>query len=154
MNAAPGQQSSVNNMISNATVTGNNISPSPETSPDPATDSGPEDMQENHIQEPESESNNELQDEMGVNFVKPKSNEKKDKKSKKAEEKRKAKEKAKKEVEAGPYIPGMSSVKPEEQVVASGNVVAQRAEQEALVRVAEEQRARQEREEQLRQQQE
>lgn len=108
--------------------------------------------------------------ENGISFVKPKSNEKKDKKSKKAEEKRKAKEKAKKEGDAGPYIPGMSSVKPEEQVVAQGNVVdqraeeerksqqdqlaAQRAQQEALVRLQDEQRARVEREEQLRLQQE
>merc|ERR550517_1685616 len=65
MNA--GQQSSVSNMINTATA--NNVSPSPETSPDPATDSGPEDMQENHTQEQESESNNELKDEIGVNFV-------------------------------------------------------------------------------------
>ena len=102
--------------------------------------------------------------------MKPKSNEKKDKKSKKAEEKRKAKEKAKKEGEAGPYIPGMSSVKPEEQVVAQGNVVdlrvederragqeamaAQRAQVEALARLQEDQRLRLEREEQLRLQQE
>ena len=168
MNAAPGQQPLVNNIIHNPTA--NNISPSPENSPDPATDSGAEDMQENHIQEPESESNNELQDEMGVNFVKPKSNEKKDKKTKRAEEKRKAKEKAKKEEASGPYIPGMSAVKPEEQVVAQGNVVdqraeeerranqeaaaAQRAQQEALLRLQEEQRQRQEREEQQRLQQE
>jgi len=168
MNAAPGQQPLVNNIIHNPTA--NNISPSPENSPDPATDSGAEDLQENHIQEPESESNNELQDEMGVNFVKPKSNEKKDKKTKRAEEKRKAKEKAKKEEASGPYIPGMSAVKPEEQVVAQGNVVdqraeeerranqeaaaAQRAQQEALLRLQEEQRQRQEREEQQRLQQE
>ena len=142
----------------------NNISPSPESSPGPATDSGPEETLENHVQEPEVATNTENQDEAGVNFVKPKSNKKKDKKSKKAEEKRKAKEKAKKEEASGPYIPGMSAVKPEEQVVAVSNVVdqraeeerrasqeaaaAQRAQQEALVRLQEEQRQRQERGEQ------
>ena len=136
----------------------------------PATDSGPEETQENHVQEPEVATNTENQDEAGVNFVKPKSNKKKDKKSKKAEEKRKAKEKAKKEEASGPYIPGMSAVKPEEQVVAVSNVVdqcakeerrasqeaaaAQCAQQEALVRLQEEQRQRQEREEQQRLQQE
>jgi hypothetical protein len=63
-----------------------------------------------------------------TSFVKPKVNEKKDKKSKKAEEKRRAKEKARKEGEGGPYIPGMSAIKPEEQVVASGCVMDQRQE--------------------------
>jgi len=164
----PGPQPSLNNNVN--TQNPNNISPSPESSPGPATDSGPEETLENHVQEPEVATNTENQDEAGVNFVKPKSNEKKDKKSKKAEEKRKAKEKAKKEEASGPYIPGMSAVKPEEQVVAVSNVVdqraeeerrasqeaaaAQRAQQEALVRVQEEQRQRQEREEQQRLQQE
>ena len=58
------------------------------------------------------------------NFVKTKANEKKDKKSKKAEEKRKAKEAKKAAESAGPYIPGMSgTVRPEEQIVATGNII-------------------------------
>ena len=57
-------------------------------------------------------------------FVKPKANEKKDKKTKKAEEKRKAKEAKKAAEAAGPYIPGMSgTVRPDEQIVATGNIM-------------------------------
>jgi len=106
------------------------------------------------------------------NFVKPKANEKKDKKSKRAEEKRRAKE-AKKaaEVAAGPYIPGMTgTVKPEEQIVATGNIMdlkeeekireqqeamqRQREQMEALAKLQEDQKARLEREEMIRIQQE
>ena len=105
-------------------------------------------------------------------FVKPKANEKKDKKSKKAEEKRKAKEKKAAEAAgSGPYIPGMSgAVRPEEQIVAVGNIMdlkeeekyreqqdasrRQREQMEALVKLQEDQRIKLEREEQIRLQQE
>ena len=105
-------------------------------------------------------------------FVKPKANEKKDKKSKKAEEKRKAKEKKAAEAAgSGPYIPGMSgTVRPDEQIVAVGNIMdlkeeekyreqqdasrRQREQMEALVKLQEDQRIKLEREEQIRLQQE
>ena len=105
-------------------------------------------------------------------FVKPKANEKKDKKSKKAEEKRKAKEKKAAEAAgSGPYIPGMSgTVRPDEQIVALGNILdlkeeekyreqqdatrRQREQMDALVKLQEDQRLKLEREEQIRLQQE
>merc|ERR1719346_148847 len=78
-----------------------------------------EDQSECNSQELEPEDNEEAS-----NFVKPKANEKKDKKSKKAEEKRKAKEARKAAEAAGPYIPGMSgTVRPDEQIVATGNIM-------------------------------
>jgi len=106
-----------------------------------------------------------------TSFVKPKANEKKDKKSKKAEEKRKAKEAKKAAEAAGPYIPGMSgSVRPDEQIVATGNIIdlreeeklreqqeayrRQREQMEALAKLQEDQKLKLEREEQLRIQQE
>merc|ERR1712228_567872 len=83
-------------------------------------------------------------------------------------EKRRAKE-AKKaaEVAAGPYIPGMTgTVKPEEQIVATGNIMdlkeeekvreqqeamqRQREQMEALAKLQEDQKARLEREEMIR----
>merc|ERR1712096_173043 len=97
---------------------------------------------------------------------------KKDKKSKRAEEKRRAKEaKRAAEQSAGPYIPGMSgTVKPEEQIVATGNIldlkeeekireqqdaiIRQREQMDALVKLQEDQKARLEREELIRLQQE
>jgi len=105
------------------------------------------------------------------NFVKTKANEKKDKKSKKAEEKRKAKEAKKAAESAGPYIPGMSgTVRPEEQIVATGNindlkeeekireqqeaVRRQRDQMEALAKLQEDQKLKLEREEMIRIQQE
>lgn len=105
-------------------------------------------------------------------FVKPKANEKKDKKSKKAEEKRKAKERRAAEAGgAGQYIPGMSgTVRPDEQIVVTGNIIdlkeeekyreqqdavrRQRDQMDALVKLQEDQRLKLEREEQLRLQQE
>ena len=104
------------------------------------------------------------------NFVKTKANEKKDKKSKKAEEKRKAKEAKKAAESAGPYIPGMSgTVRPEEQIVATGNindlkeeekireqqeaVRRQRDQMEALAKLQEDQKLKLEREEMIRIQQ-
>merc|ERR1719285_1351255 len=144
-----------------------NCGPQQESSPDPNTDSGPDETPEHVPESPGADPTEEPvanNQEPGVtNFVKPKANEKKDKKSKKAEEKRKAKEKAKKDAEPGAYIPGMSSVKPEEQVVAVSNILdqkreeeiaAQRAQMEALARLQEEQRLRLEKEELARHQQE
>jgi len=104
-------------------------------------------------------------------FVKPKANEKKDKKSKKADEKRKAKERRAAEAGAGPYIPGMSgTVRPDEQIVAIGNIMdlkeeekyreqqdairRQREQMDALAKLQEDQRLKLEREEQIRIQQE
>merc|ERR550532_2240312 len=105
-------------------------------------------------------------------FVKPKANEKKDKKSKKAEEKRKAKEKKAAEAAgSGPYIPGMSgTVRPDEQIVALGNIMdlkeeekyreqqdatrRQREQMDAMVKLQQDQRMKLEREEQIRLQQE
>ena len=109
--------------------------------------------------------------ELTTNFVKPKANEKKDKKSKKAEEKRKAKEAKKAAEAAGPYIPGMSgTVRPDEQIIATGNILdlkeeekfreqqdalrRQREQMEALAKLQEDQKAKLEREEQIRIQQE
>ena len=105
------------------------------------------------------------------NFVKTKANEKKDKKSKKAEEKRKAKEAKRAAESAGPYIPGMTgTVRPDEQIVATGNindlkeeekfreaqeaVRRQREQMEALAKLQEDQKLKLEREEQIRIQQE
>merc|ERR1719350_1372128 len=96
------------------------------------------------------------------NFVKTKANEKKDKKAKEA---KKAAE------SAGPYIPGMSgTVRPDEQIVAVGNindlkeeekvreqqeaVRRQRDQMEALAKLQEDQRLKLEREEMIRIQQE
>merc|ERR1719192_585509 len=105
-------------------------------------------------------------------FVKPKANEKRDKKSKKADEKRKAKERRAAEAGGtGPYIPGMSgTVRPDEQIVATGNIMdikeeekvrdqheairRQREQMDALAKLQEDQKAKLEREEQVRLQQE
>merc|ERR1719192_1961754 len=105
-------------------------------------------------------------------FVKPKANEKRDKKSKKADEKRKAKERRAAEAGgSGPYIPGMSgTVRPDEQIVATGNIMdlkeeekyreqqdairRQREQMEALAKLQEDQRLKLEREEHIRIQQE
>merc|ERR1719192_2806507 len=105
-------------------------------------------------------------------FVKPKANEKRDKKSKKADEKRKAKERRAAEAGgSGPYIPGMSgTVRPDEQIVATGNIMdlkeeekyreqqdairRQREQMEALAKLQKDQRLKLEREEHIRIQQE
>ena len=125
-----------------------------------------EDQSECNSQELEPEDNEEA-----TNFVKPKANEKKDKKSKKAEEKRKAKEAKKAAEAAGPYIPGMTgTVRPEEQIVVTGNIMdlkeeekmreqqeavrRQREQMEALNKLQEDQKMKLEREEQMRIQQE
>merc|ERR1719402_1437253 len=101
-------------------------------------------------------------------FVQPKEKEKREKKSKKAEEKRKTKEaKRQNEVnENSRYIPGMSTMKPDEQIVATQNILDQkeedkmreqqealahqRSQAEALQKLQEEQKAKLEREEQMR----
>jgi len=135
---------------------------------EPTEDIDDLDQSESNSQEAEAEAS----ETDPANFVKPKANEKKDKKSKRAEEKRKAKE-AKKaaEIAAGPYIPGMSgTVKPEEQIVATGNIMDQKEEEkireqqeamqrqreqmEALAKLQEDQKARLEREEMIKIQQE
>lgn len=98
-------------------------------------------------------------------FVKTNKNEKKDKKSKKAEEKRKTKE-AKRQAEPKSYIPGMSTVKPDEQMVVTQNILdhreeekireqqealaQQRAQMDALQKLQDDQKAKLEREEHLR----
>lgn len=98
-------------------------------------------------------------------FVKTNKNEKKDKKSKKAEEKRRTKE-AKRQAEPKSYIPGMSTVKPDEQMVVTQNILdhreeekireqqealaQQRAQMDALQKLQDDQKAKLEREEQLR----
>ena len=126
------------------------------------------DQSESNSQEMESSEPVEVEQ---SNFVKTKANEKKDKKSKKAEEKRKAKEAKKAAESAGPYIPGMSgTVRPEEQIVAMGNindlkeeekfreaqeaVRRQRDQMDALVKLQEDQKLKLEREELIRIQQE
>jgi len=138
-------------------------------SPEPTDDCNDDlDQSESNSQEAEPDTS----ETDPANFVKPKANEKKDKKSKRAEEKRRAKE-AKKaaEVASGPYIPGMTgTVKPEEQIVATGNIndireeeklreqqeaiQRQREQMEALAKLQEDQKARLEREEMMRIQQE
>lgn len=134
-----------------------------EVSPEP-TDDGVDEVE---VDLPASQEQEVVSD---MNFVKPKSNEKKDKKSKKAEEKRKAKE-AKKAAEQSsntPYIPGMSATKPDEQVVVTSNILdqkeeenrralidaaaQQKAQMEALVKLQEEQKLKMEREDLARQQ--
>jgi PERQ amino acid-rich with GYF domain-containing protein len=140
-----------------------------EFSPEPTDDCNDDlDQSESNSQEAEPDTT----ETDPANFVKPKANEKKDKKSKRAEEKRRAKE-AKKaaEVASGPYIPGMTgTVKPDEQIVATGNIndireeeklreqheaiQRQREQMDALVKLQEDQKARLEREELIRIQQE
>eukprot|EP00092_Neocalanus_flemingeri_P101643 GFUD01129966.1.p1 GENE.GFUD01129966.1~~GFUD01129966.1.p1 ORF type:complete len:1161 (-),score=418.37 GFUD01129966.1:140-3577(-) len=142
-----------------------------EYSPEP-TDDGNDDLDQSESNSQEAEVEPDVNDADPANFVKPKANEKKDKKSKRAEEKRRVKE-AKKAAEqsSGPYIPGMSgTVKPDEQIVATGNIMdlqeeekfrdqqdalqRQREQMDALVKLQEEQKARLEREELMRLQQE
>jgi len=107
-----------------------------------------------------------------ASFVKPKLNEKKDKKTKRTEEKRRAKEAKRVAEQAGPYIPGMSGTgnRPEEQLVATANIMdmkeeekvreaveaqqRQKEQMEALAKLQREQEARLAREEQMRIQQE
>jgi len=137
--------------------------------PEEISENSPEPTDDNQV---EPETVNGQDPVVDANFVKPKSNEKKDKKSKKAEEKRKAKEakKAADQSSSAPYIPGMSSSKPEEQIVATGNILdqkeeeerralleaaaQQKAQMEALAKLQEEQKLKLEREELIRQQQE
>merc|ERR1719225_1154913 len=138
----------------------NIIEPNDDTIDDP-------DQSESNSQEMESEPVDVDQS----HFVKTKANEKKDKKTKKAEEKRKAKEAKKAAEAAGPYNPGMSgTVRPDEQIVATGNIMdikeeekvrdqheairRQREQMDALAKLQEDQKAKLEREEQVRLQQE